>query len=197
MNLAYPAVAFFVFGASLYPMVGASTAISQDHTPDDLITTGDAALLLGTSRQHVVDLCNRGLLPHVSAGTHRRVRRHDVVALQRTGERSLTRDQVRSLWIHAAVAGHLASNPNRVLGRARTNLERLTVVHPRGQAARWLREWQRLLAGPIEPILAALTSQSARSVELRQNSPFAGVLGPRERQRVLKSFRTYVDHTGG
>lgn len=69
------------------------------------VSTGEAARLLGCSRQHVVDLCGRGVLPFVSVGSHRRVRRADVTGLM---SRELTRDQERSLWLHRAVAGRLA-----------------------------------------------------------------------------------------
>ena len=34
----------------------------------ELMTTGQAAILLRVSRGHVADLCLRGLLPYVSAG---------------------------------------------------------------------------------------------------------------------------------
>ncbi|MEA2025318.1 MAG: excisionase family DNA-binding protein, partial [Chloroflexota bacterium] len=50
-------------------------------TDRDLLTTGQAAMLLGTTRQHVVDLCSRGVLPFAMVGTHRRVRRDDVLML--------------------------------------------------------------------------------------------------------------------
>ena len=48
---------------------------------DDLLTTGEAAKLLNSSRQHVVDLCDRGELPFTTLGTHRRVQRRDVEAV--------------------------------------------------------------------------------------------------------------------
>ncbi|GGK05933.1 hypothetical protein GCM10010123_39870 [Pilimelia anulata] len=39
-----------------------------------------------------------------------------------------------------------------------------------------------------ESVLRALTSEDPEAVELRQNSPFAGVLSPDQRQRVPTSF---------
>jgi excisionase family DNA binding protein len=48
---------------------------------DDLITTGEAAALLGTTARHVVNLTVRGELPYTITGTHRRIRRADVLAL--------------------------------------------------------------------------------------------------------------------
>jgi hypothetical protein len=61
-------------------------------------------------------------------------------------------------------------------------------VHAGGSARRWLAEWERLLDGPIAGVLEALTSRATRARELRQNSPFAGVLSERERQAALAAF---------
>jgi excisionase family DNA binding protein len=154
---------------------------------DELLTTGEAAQLLNASRQHVIDLCERGDLPFVTTGTHRRVRRGDVQALATRTQR-LTRDQQRSLWLGYAVAGRLVADPRGVLGTGRRNLERIRAGGPRGKARLWVEEWERLLDGPIERILEALTSKAPRYRELRQNSPFAGVLSERERHEVLDNF---------
>jgi excisionase family DNA binding protein len=156
---------------------------------DVLLTTGEAARLLGTSRQHVVDLCNREVLSFESVGSHRRVRRSDVLAFQRHPTTSgLSRDQLRSLWLHRTVLGKLLANPERGLYKARRNVRKLQQLHPRGQARRMLDEWQQLLEGPIEGVADVLTSKNQRSVELRQNSPFAGLLTDHERTAVLTSF---------
>jgi hypothetical protein len=87
------------------------------------------------------------------------------------------------------VAGKVLLDPDRALKLALRNLDRLRGVHPRGQAAYWLTEWKRLLDGPLEGVLDALTSRSQRAVELRQNSPFAGILTNNERSRVLTAFQ--------
>ncbi|MDN5771951.1 MAG: helix-turn-helix domain-containing protein, partial [Microlunatus sp.] len=39
------------------------------------LTTGQVAQILDVSRQHVVDLCDRGDLPSTRGGSHRRIRR--------------------------------------------------------------------------------------------------------------------------
>jgi hypothetical protein len=107
--------------------------------PDnDLIRTGDAAAILGSSRQHVVDLCNQGILSFERANKQRRVWRHEVEAFARLSgsNRDLNRDQRQSLWLHGAVAGHLVVDPGGVLGRAHTNLDRLRRTHPSSPAAR-------------------------------------------------------------
>jgi excisionase family DNA binding protein len=151
----------------------------------ELLTTGEAAVLLGSSRQHVVDLCERGLLPYVKAGTHRRLRRADVETMLRP---ELTRDQLKALWLHRAVAGRLVTDPDGVLSKARANLDRLRQVHRDGMAAMWLDRWQATLDDGVEAVLDALTSRAPYAVELRQNSPFAGVLPETERWAVQRAF---------
>lgn len=60
-----------------------------------MLTTQQAAELLGSSRQHVVKLLQEGLIPYEKVGTHRRMRIEDVVAYkqqrQSTREETLTR----------------------------------------------------------------------------------------------------------
>ena len=100
----------------------------------------------------------------------------------------LTRDQVRSLWLGYATVGKVAADPSRAFSKARRNLELMRKVHRHGGAQRWFDEWDGLLRGPVDDVLEVLASRSPRSRELRQNSPFAGVLSEGERQRVLRSF---------
>lgn len=154
---------------------------------DGWLSTGEAAALMSASRQHIVDLCERGDLPFMTTGEHRRVRRADVEALRSRTQR-LTRDQRRSLWLGHAVAGRLVADPERVMSLARNNLLRLQQAHPRGGAARRLAEWERILRGPLSGVLDALTTRSPRARELRQNTPFAGVLSEDERLAVLAGF---------
>lgn len=162
----------------------------------DLLTTGQTATLLGCSRQHVVDLCARGDLPSLTVGRHRRVGRADVEAFATAaaGGRGCRPGQTRSLWLHRAVAGRLARDPERVLRRARRNLERLERAHPAGTSSRWLARWRRLMEQGPEAVMRVLAAESEEADELRQNSPFAGVLPAAERLEILGAFRR---HAGG
>ena len=105
--------------------------------------------------------------------------------------RELTRDQERSLWLHRAVAGRLALDPLAVLSQVAKNLHHLRQVHPVGVTARWLDEWQKVLDSGDDAVFGALTSSSMQAVELRQNSPFAGVLSEQERTAALEAFRNH------
>lgn len=155
---------------------------------DTLLTTGEVARVLGVSRQHVVDLTARGDLPFETVGTHRRVLRSDVERLRHTTSR-LSVDQRRSLRLSYAIAGKLVQDPEGVLAVARANLEQMRSRHTRGRPAVWLQQWRDLLDGPVDELLGVLTSPSQRARELRQNSPFAGVLTEDERAAVLRAVR--------
>jgi excisionase family DNA binding protein len=150
------------------------------HPPagDDLLTTGQAAEILGTTARHVVNLCLRGELPYTLAGTHRRVRRADVTAFAARAAANrggpLTDDQ-------------LAAEPDRSLETARTAVERLLARDPDG--ARWLRAWLDLIDRGPEAVMRTMTSTDPLARELRQNSPFLALLGTDERRAILASFR--------
>jgi excisionase family DNA binding protein len=159
----------------------------------DLLTTGQAAVLLGCSRQHVVDLCQSGALPCVTIGTHRRVTRADVAAFSRGDEPAsrLTRDQLRSLWLHRAVAGHVAEDPDAVLARARATIDRWLASRPPGGATRALARWREIIDEGPEAVMEMLVSSSPAARELRQSSPFTRVLSEAERQAIIGSFHRH------
>ncbi|GAA2651326.1 helix-turn-helix domain-containing protein [Paractinoplanes durhamensis] len=151
----------------------------------ELLSIGEAAILLRSSRQHVVDLCSRGLLPYVTLGTQHRVRRADVEALIRP---ALSRQQLEQLWLHQAIAGKFVSNPDALLAAATINLRRLRRLHPEGRAWEWLDRWQVVLESGHEAVLDALTSSSEYAVDLRNTSPFTGILSEVERRTVLTAL---------
>ena len=160
-------------------------AISSSHG-DDFLTTGEAAKILNSSRQHVADMCDRGDLPFTTVGVHRRVQRSDIEIVRARTQR-LTRDQRRSLWLGFAVAGKIVADPNQAKLLANRNLKQMRQVN-RGQTLRWLDEWGVLLDGPIDKILEMLTSRTPKGREMRQNSPFRGVLTEPERTHALETW---------
>ncbi|WP_432834081.1 helix-turn-helix domain-containing protein [Dactylosporangium sp. CA-092794] len=154
-------------------------------TPHVLLTTTEAAALLHCSRQHVVDLCDNGTLPSVRAGTHRRIRRDDVEQILRPPFR---REVEKSLWLHRAVAGKLVADPQRGMVLARRNLAHRRQVHSDGSADVWFDAWGRLLDDGVDAVVDMITSRTEVAAELRQNTPFAGLLTERERLKVLAAF---------
>lgn len=98
----------------------------------------------------------------------------------------LTREDRRSLALHRAIAQRLAEDPEGVLRQARANLDRMARRH-RG-ATQLLREWEVLLDRSIDHLIPLLTDPSPRARELRQVTPFAGVLSSEERTRAYRAF---------
>jgi len=87
------------------------------------------------------------------------------------------------------VLGELVNNPEDVLARVGGNLQRLRAQHlGRGLTARWLDQWQKVLDAGVDAVADVLTSQGPAALELRQNSPFAGVISQEVRSRVLAAF---------
>jgi hypothetical protein len=89
----------------------------------------------------------------------------------------------RSLALHAAVAEKLAQDPAQLeaaRGRVETWL-REGSAHPE-----YARAWHNALSGPLEELLELLVDPGERAAALRQVSPFAGVLDPRERWEILR-----------
>jgi len=50
-------------------------------------------------------------------------------------------------------------------------------------------EWQQILSQPVDEICTLLCSESDNAQRLRQNSPFAGVLTPKEVWEIKSRFR--------
>jgi hypothetical protein len=89
----------------------------------------------------------------------------------------------RSLAMHRAIAERLASHPSLVeAARARVKgwLE-TGAVHPT-----YARAWDAILREPFDRIAQALVDESEQGRALRQVSPFAGALAPRERWRIRR-----------
>lgn len=93
----------------------------------------------------------------------------------------------RSRALHEAVARRVAEDPSLV-ARARARVRQWGAT---GAVARpYVEAWQELLDQPLPELLARLVEPSERMHELRQVSPFAGVLDPRLRWRILRDVRS-------
>ncbi|CAN5693053.1 hypothetical protein BH20VER1_BH20VER1_03790 [soil metagenome] len=93
-------------------------------------------------------------------------------------ERSLAFDRVTAAKIEAAP---------ELVEIAMANLERwLKTCSPAVRPA--LEEWQLLLSGPREQLLATLHGTDERAARLRQSTPFAGILTTEERTEIIRQF---------
>ena len=97
------------------------------------------------------------------------------------------------------MVGKIAAQPFDALALARRNLTTMQHADSEGHAIRVLNQWTQLLNGPIEDIVRVMLStgspheaQLDRVVDdeqLAASNPFAGLLSPKERWKVLQRFR--------
>ena len=90
-----------------------------------------------------------------------------------------TAEQV-ALAYHRVVAERLDEN---IVEEARRRVDRWRQkgsVHPH-----WVEEWERVLVMALPQIAKTISADTPRARELRQTSPFAGVLNQQERTRLV------------
>ena len=94
-----------------------------------------------------------------------------------------------SLEMASIVASGLPAHPEWVT-LARANLDRWTQRnHDAPGLLRCYGEWRALLELPIPEIAAILTARTDEGQRLRSNSPFVGVLSPREVWDIKRRLR--------
>ena len=130
-----------------------------------------------------------GAVPHESAtiGPDRwGGKRTSLPVKPRPPAHPVTRDQKRSLFLHAAIAEELKNRPIEVVEIARRNISRMRSRNP--GAWKLLDEWEQIVEGTTDEIVARMLDPSDRGQNLRQVTPFAGVLTPTQRFDVYRSF---------
>lgn len=107
-------------------------------------------------------------------------------------ENSLTYEKMKSLYLHEAVLDELRKDWDKCSTIAYSNIERWKKVHrPDGMSVRYLDEWLKVLDKGFMAVSRVLLGVDEYSCDLRQNSPFAGVLSNEQRLSVLEEFREY------
>ncbi|WP_248762090.1 hypothetical protein [Pseudarthrobacter sp. SSS035] len=95
----------------------------------------------------------------------------------------LTRREERvSYELHRAVAEKVREDPQPVLSKARTNLQKMASRAGDAHARGWVAEWTALVNGAdLNRLVDAMLRPDERGIDLRQMTPFAGVLSQKER----------------
>jgi len=103
------------------------------------------------------------------------------------------RIEERSIALHQEIAKRIRANPE-LLQIAKNNLKKWIMKD--GEIPVW-REWQKILARPLEQIVDLLVSSDENARRMRQSSPFCGILTPRERWKTYETFTTGAYYKGG
>jgi hypothetical protein len=101
--------------------------------------------------------------------------------LPRRSGRSHRTAELHALAYHRLVAERL---DDQIAGQARRRLSTWRAdgrIHPH-----WADEWERLLALPLARLAREISADTPHARELRQTSPFAGVLNEHERRRLVE-----------
>lgn len=93
--------------------------------------------------------------------------------------------ELRSRKLHETAAARLSRDPG-LMAKAKKRLADLRAAHP--EAVRYLERWDRLMAGPMELLLRAMTEDSEVAADMRRASPFAGLVPKPERDRIFRMF---------
>ncbi len=101
--------------------------------------------------------------------------------------RPMTREDRRSILMHRAIALHLHDAPRSVVAAARRNLATMSRAQPGARPL--LDQWRQILRRPVDEITDVMTDPRGFARELRQVTPFAGVLSASERADVYRKFR--------
>lgn len=91
----------------------------------------------------------------------------------------------RSIAFHRAVAERMRHDP-QVLEKARARVRGWLAAgepHPF-----YAGEWARILEGSVDSVATALVDPSEHGRALRQVTPFAGALPPKERWAIWRAF---------
>jgi len=99
----------------------------------------------------------------------------------------------RSLAYHRAVAARLLADP-ALVDRARARVS--TWLTSGDVHAEYARAWERILGASVHSIASSITDDSQEARALRQTTPFAGVVPPRERWAIWREVRRTAEAAG-
>lgn len=98
----------------------------------------------------------------------------------------LTHPEKRSLELHRMIAEKLSEDAIGVVRQAKSRIETMRAADPEGRTAKYVDAWDQLLSGPREELVGTMLSTDQNARDLRQSSPFGGVLTDEERLDAIR-----------
>lgn len=145
----------------------------------DLVERAHHLGVVGTSRPLSVVLRERRAEAEASVDLNR--------LIPRRKERGHHSAELQALAYHRLIAERL---DDALVDQARRRLsgwKETNRIHPH-----WAVEWDRILALPLPQIARAIRADTPAARELRQTSPFSGVLNEHERKRLVEGVERRV-----
>lgn len=100
----------------------------------------------------------------------------------------------RSLAYHRVVADRIRNDP-RLLDSVRARLHEW--IGRGDRSSSYAAEWLRIVDLPVPELLEFLVDPGEHARELRQSTPFAGFLAPKERWRLWAEVRERYEGRNG
>lgn len=120
-----------------------------------------------------------------------RAERRSRLTVTPTSRVGMTRPDARySYELHRLIAIKLLGNPEEALRVVPKNLAASRRKVNGSQPREWLDEWEVLCSGPVNELVGAMLAETEHGINMRQVTPFAGVLTDEERHSA--SARTQV-----
>ena len=98
---------------------------------------------------------------------------------------TMTYEERRSLAISESIARKLVEDPDAVISKARSNLVRMRMAAT--HEVTWIDIWDAILGLGVYHVASLLTATDQFARDLRQSSPFAGVLTEAARAEAIRS----------
>ena len=98
----------------------------------------------------------------------------------------------RSIALHREIAKRVRANPE-LIAMVGKNIEQW--IEKSGEIPVW-NEWRKILRRPIDQIIDMMVSPGEKARQLRQSTPFCGILTPKERWKIYESFETGTYYQG-
>lgn len=97
--------------------------------------------------------------------------------------------------LHRAIAQRLDENPYEVISKGLDNVAQMRPRQRSSISKGWVSTWDQLLRGDVEKLKEAMLEISSDAEDLRQMSPFSGVLSDSERLLAIRkaSFNSPSD----
>lgn len=92
--------------------------------------------------------------------------------------------------MHRLIAQRLPGEPE-LISEALARLQRWSEA--KTISDHYVSQWRTLLEGPRDALTALMVDPGPRGRELRQSTPFAGVLDPRTRWRLWREVRQTLE----
>lgn len=111
----------------------------------------------------------------------------NAISQARSSRPKIERRENRATYeLHRAIAERLDENPEEVISKGLDNIAQMLPRQRSSISKDWVSKWDQLLRGNVEHLKQVILEMSSEAEDLRQMSPFLGVLTEEERLLAIR-----------